>query len=269
MKRDYLSHYIRHGYCVIDLKNVDALCLQRDALLHDMRKLTGLPTATLEKYHQAVATDTEHERLHIILTRRFRQHLLLHQLLTDNKHIFTRLVGEDLLAQREPYLRIVRPRCPEDSIGFHRDTFYGGSPYEISLVIPFVDLDAKNSLQIQPGSHTVPEAKIPLRQTVSETIHKGSPRHNLGFLYAPKIIAPDYPLRMRPIPLRFGQILAFSLATLHGTTNNTSENTRWSTDLRIVSSLAPVDLSARPTYYQSHFVSPATQVALNYFKSNG
>ena len=173
-----------------------------------------------------------------------------------------------MLAQREPYLRIVRPGRDGDSIGYHRDTFYGGSPYEISLVIPFVDLDAGNTLRVQPDSHTIPETAIPLIQIASRNVQKGSAKHKLGFLYAPKVIDPAYPLKMHPVPLRFGQILAFSLATLHGTTSNDSTVTRWSTDLRIINQFAPVDLSARPTYYQPCLNSPATAIAQAYQATN-
>lgn len=261
-------HFRQHGYCVISLTTIPALEALRDALVSGLRNITKSPTATLENYHIAVSGEREHEHIQIELTRRLRQQSHLHQLLKDNKDLLTCLVGEDIWAQSSPYLRIVRPGKASDSIGYHRDTFYGGSPYEISLVIPFVNLDAGNTLRVQPGSHKIREPDIPLMQTTSATVQKGSPRHQLGFLYAPKIIAPEFPLRMQPVPLRFGQILAFSLATLHGTTDNTSTFTRWSSDVRIVNAFAPLDLSARPTYYTPLLRSPATSVAEAYLSGN-
>ena len=47
-----------------------------------------------------------------------------------------------------------------------------------------------------------------------------------------------------------GQALVFSLATVHGSTHNGGTTTRWSTDIRMVNALAPVDLSGRPDYYE-------------------
>ncbi|MBI4021912.1 MAG: phytanoyl-CoA dioxygenase family protein [Candidatus Andersenbacteria bacterium] len=264
----HAAFFRQHGYCTIELAHPAALVKQRDALLTGLRDMLGNISVTLPDYHNAILDNHGHDRVQIELTRQLRAQPYLHQLLRDNQELFTCLVGADMLAQRAPYLRIVRPGSASDSIGYHRDTFYGGSPYEISLVIPFVDLVAANTLRVQPNSHTIPEADIPLTQTVSATVQKGSAKHQLGFLYAPKIIDPAFPLQMQPLPLRFGQVLAFSLATLHGTTDNASTITRWSSDLRIVNSYIPLDLSARPTYYQPLLQSPATDIAQAYLNSN-
>ena len=49
-------------------------------------------------------------------------------------------IGADLHVQQRAYLRIARPGIREDNLGFHRDTFYGQSPYEVAIHVPLVDL---------------------------------------------------------------------------------------------------------------------------------
>ncbi|MBI3251410.1 MAG: methyltransferase domain-containing protein [Candidatus Andersenbacteria bacterium] len=255
------SFFEQHGYSIVDLYDASVVYRVRAELLKRLREITGRPDVTLETYHTVVHGDEQHTAIQDTLTRYIREESNLQQLVADNVRVFSELVGSDMNVQTGPYLRIVRPGKAKDNIGFHRDTFYGGSVHEISLVIPFVPLDAGNALKVQGGSHLVPEREIPLLQTKSEDVTKGSKKHGMGFLYAPKVIDPSYKLSMQPVPLSLGQVLAFSLATLHGTEGNTSNNTRWSVDMRIVNRYAPVDLSARPTYYRPLFGSAVTKIA--------
>ena len=262
------SFFEQHGYSVVDLYDAAVVYRIRTELLKRLREITGRPDVTLETYHTVVGSDEQHTAVQDTLTRYIREESNLQQLVADNVRVFYELVGSDMNVQTAPYLRIVRPGKAKDNIGFHRDTFYGGSVHEVSLVIPFVPLDAGNALKVQGGSHLVPEREIPLVQTQSEDVTKGSKKHSMGFLYAPKMIDPSYRLTMQAVPLSLGQVLAFSLATLHGTEGNNSNNTRWSVDMRIVNRYAPVDLSARPTYYRPLFSSAVTKLADAYEATN-
>ncbi len=265
---NFPTFFKEQGYAVIDLLYPQRVFEIRQALLRKLREATGNPEITLEKYHEYVIDDEKHTQLQIALTEFIRSEDLIQHVVLDNKALFEQLIGPDMNIQAQPYLRITRPGKSKDNIGYHRDTFYGGSPYEISVVIPFVTLDTGNALRVQPKSHLIPEKDIPLIQTKSDDVEKGSAKHKLGFLYAPKIIDPAYHLAMQPMPLELGQVLAFSLATLHGTTGNESVNTRWSVDMRIVAQHAPVDLSLRPTYYNQYLASPATALSNAYEQMN-
>jgi len=262
------SFFQENGYAVIDLLYPQRVFEIRQELLKQLRELTGSPEITLEKYHEHMLDDEKHTQIQIALTDFIRSGELIQQVVLENKALFEQLVGPDMNIQAKPYLRITRPGKSKDNIGYHRDTFYGGSPYEISVVIPFVGLDSGNALRVQPKSHLIAEKDIPLVQTKSEDVEKGSAKHSMGFLYAPKMIDPTYALHMEPMPLGLGQVLTFSLATLHGTTGNDSVNTRWSVDMRIVARHAPVDLSMRPTYYKQYLASPATALSDAYEKVN-
>jgi ectoine hydroxylase-related dioxygenase (phytanoyl-CoA dioxygenase family) len=57
--------------------------------------------------------------------------------------------------------------------------------------------------------------------------------------------------KIQAVPVNAGEALIFSLATVHGSTLNAGSIARWSTDIRVVNALAPVDLSERPDYYES------------------
>src|SRR5438132_8166557 len=105
-------------------------------------------------------------------------------------------MGPDLDVQSAPYLRIVRPAKAQDNIGYHRDTVYGGSPYELSVFVPFVELAAGAALSVEPGSHLKAERDIPfVRMAISDkVVMKGSLKHTLGFPYAPQVLDEGYPL---------------------------------------------------------------------------
>ncbi len=262
------SFFQENGYAIIDLLYPQRVFDLRARLLAALREITNIPEITLEKYHEYVFDDAVHTQIQITLTELIRSEDTIQHVILDNKPLFEQLVGPDMDIQIKPYLRITRPGQAKDNIGYHRDTFYGGSPHEISVIIPFMDLDTGNALRVQPKSHLIPEKDIPLIKTKSEDVEKGSAKHGLGFLYAPKLIDPSYPLAMQPMPLSMGQVLAFSLATLHGTIGNESVNTRWSVDMRIMCHHAPVDLSLRPTYYKRFLASPATTIADQYTATN-
>ncbi len=83
--------------------------------------------------------------------------------------------------------------------------------------------------------------EIPFIRTESEdkALVKGSPKHKLGYPYAPQVLDPSYPLKDIPIPVKAGQVLVFMQSILHGTRVNTSMKTRWSCDTRIVNPFHP------------------------------
>lgn len=181
---------------------------------------------------------------------------------------FRELIGSDLHIQQQPFLRIARPGAPQDNIGMHRDTWYGDTPYEISVWIPFTDTDEGNALRVAPGSHVWPEEKYPVERFAGG-VEKGSLRHSLGFIHgSPKRFAHHVPTV--GLPVQVGQAIVFSLALLHGQEVNSSTQTRISMDVRLANSLAPVKMarSRNDSYYERLAVSPVTQTALAYAEAN-
>jgi len=247
----YEDVYRNQGWVVVKLPRPEAAVQVREALLGKLREISGVPDITLERYHEIAEDDEIHSKYQFELTEFFRANHFAREVLGAQQAFFRSFLGPDLLVQASPYLRIARPGKARDNIGYHRDTFYGASPYELSVWIPYVDLPAESSLSVLSGSHIRPEADFPVTQTQSADVTKGSNLHKMGFPYAPKVMDAGPLANIQAVPVKRGQMLIFSLATVHGTTHNNGPIARWSTDIRVVNALAPVDLSARPDYYET------------------
>lgn len=265
----FTDHFIEHGWAIADFTDPGPIVQAREALQAELNSLLG-KSCPLEEYHLEAQSDQRHTELQIHLTQFFRKRRFGPKIIRAQLEFFQKIMGQDLLAQANPYLRMNRPGKPQDNIGYHRDTFYGGSPYEISVLIPFVHLQKESSLSVMSGSHILPESLFPTVkiQNPDTDVTKGSAKHQLGFLYAPKLMDPAIESKMKQIPLRIGQALIFSLSTVHGSVINSGQFTRWSIDTRVLNALAPVDLSARPDYYEPLSTSPITQCAQKYFEAN-
>lgn len=264
------QHFRQKGWFVLDFPDPKPVWETRHFLESELEKVLGKRVA-LEEYHSHVNSDQEHTALQLKLTQAFRERQWGPTILARQRVFFTELLGPNLFIQANPYLRMTRPHKPQDNIGFHRDTFYGGSPFELSVFVPFVDLPSESSLSVLSGSHIHSEERYPTTQLENPdtAVRKGTPKHQLGFLYAPKVMDPSIEGQMEPIPLKVGQALVFSLSTVHGSRLNAGAISRWSSDMRVMDALAPVDLSARPDYYKPLSYSVVTECAKKYFYANG
>ncbi|MCK4934688.1 MAG: phytanoyl-CoA dioxygenase family protein [Simkaniaceae bacterium] len=261
--------FSENGWFVLDLIDPNPAFEVKVALTKKLQSLMG-ETVTLENYHLSINDDDAHTKIQMEMTQFFRNEKFGLKVIEPQLSFFKEFIGQDLLIQKDPYLRITRPEKPQDNIGYHRDTFYGGSPYEVSVLVPYVDLTAKSSLEVLSGSHTASETLFPTTkiQNTDKKITKGSDIHQLGFLYAPKLMNDSISEKMQGIPLKVGQALIFSLALVHGSTMNRGPSTRFSTDIRILNAFAPVDLSARPNYYETLCHSTVTTAAKQYLEVN-
>ena len=261
-----IEHFSEKGWVVIDFIDPAPVLKAREALQTHLNELLGR-NIPLEEYHAEVEDDTQHTDIQIKMTEFFRKQQFGKAIIEKQLPLFKPFMGLDLCVQRSPYLRMTRPGKPQDNIGYHRDTYYGGSPYELSVLIPYVDVAAPSALQVMTGSHSLPENHFPTMQIENpdEDVRKGSAKHKLGFLYAPKVMNPSVGKDMIAIPLKLGQAIAFNLSTVHGSVVNNGTATRWSTDIRVMNAFAPVDLSARPDYYEPLSRSAITTQAQEYF----
>lgn len=261
-----VADFEENGYCVLEFDRRSVLRVQ-GALLEAARQFLGVSDLpNLESCHHVLGADPQaHTNLQTHVTEALRRERWHIDILRTNVSRLAEIVGPDIDVEISPYLRLVRPHRVEDNIGFHRDTVYGASPYELSVFVPFVDLDERATIRIEPGSHLKAEGAIPFtrRDNLDPSIVKGSPKHRLGYPYAPQQLDPRYPAAMTPIPLRVGQALAFSLAELHGTVVNLSEGTRWSCDTRIINPFAPLQ-RVKPGVYTELSRGPVTRAAQRY-----
>ncbi|MFO1057226.1 MAG: phytanoyl-CoA dioxygenase family protein [Dongiaceae bacterium] len=184
--------------------------------------------------------------------------------------LFRGLLGPDLLVQRRPYLRCVRPGRPEDAAPLHRDTYYGASPYELSAVVPLVEMPAAAAIAAIPGSHLEPDAAYPYRQLPGDAGLIGTPRHRLGYPYAPRLLDPALEARTVRVPVALGEAMLFGLSLVHGGGVNDGAATRFSIDVRVVNALAPVRIGrgVDTAYFVPLCASPISRSAQRYLAAN-
>ena len=146
--------------------------------------------------------------------------LVRHPALLD---LLTALLGPEVAWTGSFAVRVKLPEREETAFPWHQDTQYYGNPtrhlHVISVWIPLVDVDERNGcLQLLPGSH----------------------RWGLlgGARDSERVVQmfEDVEQRGKPVvlPMRRGDALAFSNLTCHASTVNTTNEMRWSIDLRYV-----------------------------------
>ena len=258
------------GWAVIDLPDPQPIRVARQRLLSRLQE-QGLPGLTdLGLYHLQAGSDDEHFARIWDLAQWFWREELAWSILSANLSLFRALLGPDLHGQRYPYLRVVRPGVPTDAAPMHRDTYYGASPYELSILVPFSDMDAASGVRVLSGSHVEPDSRYPFEQHANPDVQIRSPKHQLGYPYAPRRLAPDLDRRAEIVPLQVGQAIVFGLALIHGGGVNQSGHTRFSTDIRIAHSLAPVQWArgVREDYFLPLSSSALHRTAAAYLRAN-
>ena len=270
MTQDIDAALTNNGWAVVDLPDPAPVFKSRDRLLDRLRD-DGFPQlASLDAYHELVRSDEHHTTTSHALAKFYWAEQMGTSIISANLTLFRALLGPDLHVQRYPYLRIVRPRCPSDAAPLHRDTYYGASPYELSVIVPLTNMSEASSVRVISGSHVAPDRDYPYAQTVSADVVPHSQKHELGFAYAPRVLDAALSQSATAVPVSVGQALIFGLSLVHGAGVNESSRTRCSTDIRVANSLAPVQWSrgVRPDYFVPLSSSPITRTAKAYLAAN-
>ena len=259
-----------HGWVAVDLPEPGSVLQARDRLLAFLREKALPGLAALEDYHTRIDDWRHIEVLHELATFYWEAELG-RAIILANLDLFRGLVGPDLHVQRDPYLRAVRPGTPGDAAPLHRDTYYGSSPYEVSVLVPFTEMTAESAIRVISGSHVAADSAYPYSQHVSPDVTIRSPKHRLGFPYAPRLLDPTLAERAEPVPLTVGQALVFGLSLVHGHGVSRGRQTRFSSDIRVVNSLAPVSWSrgVREDFYVPLCSSAVSRSARRYLAANG
>jgi len=264
------AEIMQRGWVALDLPDPAPVFAVRDRMLDWLRRqCSGL--TSLNEYHALGLPDERHIELLYKLSTFYWEADLARTIIGANIGLFRELVGADLHIQRYPYIRVIRFGHPSDATPIHRDTYYGASPYEVSVVIPFTEMDCSSALRVISGSHLAPDSEYPYIQTVRDDIALGSPRHQIGFPYAPRLLDPALKDRAQAVPLKVGQALIFPLSLIHGSfIEEGTGGTRFSTDIRLANSWAPVSWSrgVHPDYFVPLCASPVTDAACRYLEAN-
>lgn len=258
------------GWLVLDLPEPRPVFAARESLLAWLRARGCPQLQHLDDYHQLASDEDQHLQLAYGLASHAWEAELGRAIIVANLDLFRRLLGPDLVIQRKPYLRVVRPGTTRDAVPLHRDTYYGASPYEVSILVPFTEMGRASALSVITGSHLAPDTAYPFRQEVSQDVAIRSPRHQLGYHYAPRKLDPGLKQHTQTVPLAVGQVLLFGLSLVHGGGENHGPGTRFSTDIRLANMFAPVAWSRG--VHQDYFVplctSAVTAMAQRYLQAN-
>ncbi|MEH1927957.1 phytanoyl-CoA dioxygenase family protein [Nostoc sp.] len=258
------------GWAVIDLPDPTPVLNLQNQLLQCLQDMGLMGLQYLKDYHHFICENAQHLQLNHDLMTRYWNSDRGKQIITANLAVFRYLIGPDLIVQNYSYLRIVRPGQAEDATPLHRDTYYGASPYELSVLIPLTPMDVNNGLRVISGSHLAPDSAYPYHQHISQEVTPGSPRHQLGFPYAPRLLAAELNQQTQPVALEVGQVLIFGLSLIHGGGVNHSQHTRFSTDIRVANLLAPVtwQRGVHRQYFVPLQTSAITRTAQQYLQVN-
>jgi hypothetical protein len=236
----FLQQLETESYAVCDLPNPQAVLEVREILEGWLRELTSVADITLETYHHHLDDDDAHLRVHERIAERARERRLNRHILLGQLELLHTLFGPDVAMTCRDNYRIVRPGKEVDNLGYHRDSDYGNSAYELNFLIPLVDVDARSGLQVMPKSHLLEENELVLEQVKHPTITAGSVRHQLGFMHTPKIIKNLDTAKLVAPAVKIGQALTFVPHCIHGQIVNRGDITRWSTDMEVCNALAPI-----------------------------
>ena len=158
--------------------------------------------------------------------------------------IFKYLKTKSFLVQSNLYLRATRPikegvknkGIDTESIGFHRESFYGPNMEKsINIWTPIKGVNHKNTLRYIPNSHLINEKYIKVKNIKNKSVSKFSPGHKLGFPYSPKKIIGGVDLTdKKKMNVKLGYSSIFSGNLIHGDAINNSNKIRFALDFRII-----------------------------------
>ncbi len=258
-----LSPFEKQGYMLLEFK--------QDRSLKQLQELlkAQFPCHPVEWHTQRDVTPDQHTAHVKNVLDKVIESGLVTSLIDDNKEIFVEIVGPDFDLQVAPHIRVTRPEVEGDMVDWHRDSFYGSTPWELNIWFPVFPLAEGAGLRVLPGSHTMPSRNV--REVAQEdafrkAVQKGSTAHQIGHVYSAKTDDVLSAMKVEDTALlapRCGSFVLFFGCAIHRAQNR-SNLTRISVDTRLKNSFAPTN--TRPGYYKALSTSVVTR-AVQRFQS--
>ena len=117
------------------------------------------------------------------------QESMVGKIFESEKAFLKFLLGPDLLIQDRLFFRVQQANRDTDSVGFHRDTFYGNAVDHINFWVPLINLKNGAGMLFADGTHKVASQNIKTTEyedPIRRATEKGDLANKLGFVYAPK-----------------------------------------------------------------------------------
>jgi hypothetical protein len=244
---DLMARLLRDGYAVVELN--------QPKIISEMQNLVKKSMNLGEFTDRTLSFDSYAEKVKTAIDDMAKSELVK-RLLEKQKDLITNLCGPDVDYQWYPHIRVSRPDAKTDTSGWHRDTFYGNSPYEVNWWFPVFDLPQGSGLRFLPGSHRMPSknvrpAAIPEDIAKDRTVARGSVANQIGFLYQPQMDDTIAGMKQGDDVLvapKVGEAIVFLASLLHaGSTGTNTNQPRISIDIRVRNCHAPT--STKPGFY--------------------
>ncbi len=165
-------------------------------------------------------------------------------------------LGSDILVQSKINISIQMPHDKSSILPSHSDSWSAETPFQLNIWIPLTDAFDTNAMFLLG-----PEASLEAMLRIANQDQKRS------FDVSSITAAPsDF------VNMKFGQVLLFNPAALHGNVENLTTKTRVSLNLRVKSMFAPEPSDRNPdrrygTFYKSLLISENTKFALDFLKT--
>jgi hypothetical protein len=238
----------------LEVSGYTTLPFERTRWLEEIRKAARawFPGEPVRWHEQRDVSQEKHLELAYGFNTQITENGYVAKLLLDNLGAFCALLGPSLDIQTVPHVRVSRPEKEEDLVDWHRDVFYGNSPWELNLWIPIFPLEKGASLLYVEGSHLVPPHNVrdaDDSNAFRRTVTKQSIAHHLGYVYAAKTddsIEQMDADEVRHIAPAYGSAALFFGCGIHRAVNR-SAATRFTVDVRLRDARAPT--TTKPGYY--------------------
>ena len=239
IRKKQLKKFHVDGYFKFKVKNINFLKEIKKAFIETI-KIDNRQKKNLERnYHKIFISDALSRNNQLKFQRYILKKKIHYELIKNYREYFHNLLGLDICVTTSVNFRISRPQHNNDNLSYHRDTDLGHTPYELNVWVPLFDTDKKNTIKILPKSHLHKLNKYKFKK-IKTFIEKGSKENRLGYLYKKFKFFNLNEKKLKPIDCKFGEILIFYSSCMHGTTNNTSNKTRFSLDFNISNSFFPI-----------------------------
>lgn len=258
--RDLAERFLNDGYIIHECESMDSLNQLRTSIFeqanewlaehHDVSRITSL--ADSHRVIPGAAVNELRLRLFARLNANTETRLTYFRLASS---VLQSLVGNELAMQNKVNLSIQQPLDQSSVLELHSDVWTGDCPFQVVLWVPLTDASDTNAMFL-------------LSPSESRVAYQRSREGNLGSMAE---IHEAYRKKLRPIEVRYGEVLLFDSNCLHGNQLNRTNTARWSLNCRFVSLLAPSTTPERRlgSFYSPVMVRPATLMGLRAIETLG
>lgn len=213
------SLYEDRGYVVVDA-DLTYLSLMKSDLNSAFNEYIATHRknlVSLDNAHQVIDFNESNDlRLFIMNFLFTTSNAFLKNYFMASKGIVYALCGNELAIQKRPGISVNLPNNYNDVLPIHADTWNGVSPFELNILIPFVNCTDSMSLYILERDKYIARLEdMPGLLTLSSDEMFNKLRQDLTW-----------------IPIEYGKVLAFDQSLPHGYSLNRETKTHWSFNCR-------------------------------------